>query len=256
MTTLAEQRQAIRHLLNENSPADAMAAYFALYHPEAKTRLILYPADGGRASGYVARSRTGIDLFRPLVTLRLPPEDLEGSVALLQQAITPDTGIILSGPAAYEPLLRALFNITKEERLHIYALDPGRFEPMINVLVKQVTSVNELPRYIIETRTEGGFSEVVASAGLNWQSPRFAEIAVNTRPGYRRRGWGRSVVAALVQQVLAGGRIPTYVAAEDNEASIRLAEGVGFVDTGAREWMIEGSLLPESLLPSSLRQRN
>jgi RimJ/RimL family protein N-acetyltransferase len=252
MTTLAEQRQAIRHLLNENSPADAMASYFALYHPEAKTKLVLYPPEGGRATGYVARSRTGIDLFRPLVTLRLPPEDLEGSAALLYQALTPGDSVILSGPVAYEPLLRAIFDITREERLQVYALDPGRFEPMINVLVKQVASVNELPRFIIETRTEAAVSEVVASAGLNWQSPRFAEIAVNTRPSYRRRGWGRSVVAALVQKVLAGGRIPIYVAAEGNEASIRLAEGVGFVDTGAREWMIEGSLLPGRLLPGSL----
>jgi ribosomal protein S18 acetylase RimI-like enzyme len=242
MSDLAHQRQSIRHLLNENNPADAMAAYFALYHPDAKTQLFLYPPDARTATGYLARSKTGIDLFRPLITLRLPPQDFAGSAALVAQALAPGAGIILSAPVIYQPLLRALFDVHKEERLCIYALDPNRFQPEINVLVTRTTSVNELPRFIIESRGERGMNEVVASAGLNWQSSHFAEISVNTRPQHRRRGWGRSVVAALVQHVLSTGRIPIYVVSEDNEASIGLAEGVGFVDTGAREWMIEGSL--------------
>jgi RimJ/RimL family protein N-acetyltransferase len=242
MTDLAQKRNGIRHLLNENNPADAVAVYFAFYHPDAKTQLFLYPPTAPTATGYIARSKTGIDLFRPLITLRLPPQDFEGSAALLGQAIHPDASVILTAPVIYEPLLRALFDVQKEERLRVYVLDPRRFEPIVNVLVTRTTSVNEMPRFVIESRGEGGMDEVVASAGLNWQSPRFAEISVNTRRQHRRRGWGRSVVAALVQQVLDSGRTPIYVVSEDNEASIRLAEGVGFVDTGAREWMIEGSL--------------
>lgn len=242
MPDLAQQRQSIRHLLNENNPADAMAAYFAFYHPDAKTQLFLYPPDAKTPTGYLTRSKTGMDLFRPLITLRLPPQDFEGSAALVAQALAPGASVILSAPVIYEPLLRALFEVHKEEWLRVYVLDPGRFQPEINVLVTRTTSVNELPRFIIESQTEGGTSEIVASAGLNWQSPRFAEIAVNTRPQHRRRGWGRSVVSTLVQHVLATGRTPTYVVSEENEASIRLAEGVGFVDTGAREWMIEGRL--------------
>ena len=50
-----------------------MAAYYALHHPDDKTTLVVPPtAEGQRANGYVALSRTGIDLFRPLVTMRLP----------------------------------------------------------------------------------------------------------------------------------------------------------------------------------------
>jgi RimJ/RimL family protein N-acetyltransferase len=242
MPDLTVQRQSIRHLLRENNPADAMASYFALYHPDAKTQLFLYPPAAKTPTGYLARSKTGIDLFRPLITFRLPPQDFEGSAALLSQALTPGASIILSTPIIYEPLLRALLDVQKEDWLRVYALDPNRFEPEINVLVTRTTSANELPRFIIESRGDSGMNEVVASAGLNWQSPRFAEISVNTRPQHRRRGWGRSVVAALAQHVLSTGRIPIYVVSEDNDASIRLAEGVGFVDTGAREWMIEGSL--------------
>jgi ribosomal protein S18 acetylase RimI-like enzyme len=242
MPNLTHQRQAIRHLLNQNNPADAMAAYFALYHPDAKTQLFLYPPNAPTPTGYLAKSKTGIDLFRPLITLRLPPQDFEGSAALVAQALAPGVGVILNAPVIYEPLLRALFDVHKEDRLCVYALDPNRFQPEINVLVTRTTSVNELPRFIIESRGEAGMNEVVASAGLNWQSPRFAEISVNTRPQHRRRGWGRSVVAAMVQHVLSTGRTPIYVVSEDNEASIGLAEAVGFVDTSTREWMIEGSL--------------
>jgi RimJ/RimL family protein N-acetyltransferase len=246
MPDLAQQRQAIRHLLNENNPADAMATYFAFYHPDAKTQLFPYPPGAKTATGYLARSKTGIDLFRPLITLRLPPQDFEGSAALVVQALAPGAAVILSAPVIYEPLLRALFDVQKEDRLCVYALAPQHFQPEINVLVTRTTSVNELPRFIIESRGEGGLNEVVASAGLNWQSPRFAEISVNTRPQHRRRGWGRSVVSTLAQHVLSSGRTPIYVVSENNEASIGLAEGVGFVDTGAREWMIEGSLRQSS----------
>src|SRR5690554_4646531 len=115
MPDLAQQRQSIRHLLNENNPADAMAAYFAFYHPDAKTQLFLYPPDAKTPTGYLTRSKTGMDLFRPLITLRLPPQDFEGSAALVAQALAPGASVILSAPVIYEPLLRALFEVHKEE---------------------------------------------------------------------------------------------------------------------------------------------
>ena len=70
--TLAQKRRAIRALLNENRPADAQAAYYAFHHPEDKTNLVTYQDANDSVTGYVCLSRTGIDLFRPLVTLRLP----------------------------------------------------------------------------------------------------------------------------------------------------------------------------------------
>ena len=66
------QRQAIRHLLDEGQPADAMAAYFAFYYADEKVALRPYPAEGEQAQGYLCYARTGMDLFRPLVTMRLP----------------------------------------------------------------------------------------------------------------------------------------------------------------------------------------
>lgn len=247
MTDLSEQRRAIRRLLRPNEPGDAMATYYALYHPDEKTRLVIHPADGSAATGYVALSRTGIDLFRPLVTMRLPlGRDADGaaeSVALLRAALAPEHPVILSAPSDHAPLIRALFDVQTEERLHLYALDPLRFEPVINVLVVQSTGPGDLPRFTMHSG-QGGAAEVVASAAVNWMSPQFAEIAVSTQPSFRRRGWGRSVTASLCHYLLDSGRTPLYVVSADNAPSIQLAEGLGFVDTGAREVMFQAALKP------------
>jgi RimJ/RimL family protein N-acetyltransferase len=233
----------MHHLLDEARPADAMAAYYAFYHPDEKTQLVTYPAGAPRATGYVALSRTGMDLFRPLVTLRLPITDLTTSADVIYQALQPGAAVILSSPARYTALLQALFDSQTEELLRLYVLDPNRFQPIINVLVTQSTSPNNWPRFIIR-RSEPGNGEVVAAAGLNWLSPRYAEISVHTAAHYQRQGWGRSVVAAMAEHLLKNGRTPLYVVSEKNEVSIRLAESVGFVDSGVRETLIQGTLKP------------
>jgi ribosomal protein S18 acetylase RimI-like enzyme len=245
MSPLANERRAIRLLLDEREPADAMAVNYAYHHPESRTQIVTYPTDAGpgKATGYLALSRTGIDLFRPFVTLRLPHEDLDAGVSLVHAALQPGAAVILGAPAHYTPLLQALFEVQSEEQLRLLVLDRSRFEPIINVLVTRAESHNELPRFVVR-RTVGNVAEVVASAMLNWRSPHFAEIAADTDPRYRRRGWGRSVVAAMVQSLIGHGRTPLYLAAENNEASIQLAQSVGFVDRGVRKIMIQGILKP------------
>ena len=125
MTGIQDKRRAIRHLLREDEPADAMAAYYALHHPDDKTTLVVPPtAEGQRANGYVALSRTGIDLFRPLVTMRLPtdrdPAAVQAAADLLRLALGSGQPAILSAPVRYLPLLRALFDIQSEELRLVY----------------------------------------------------------------------------------------------------------------------------------------
>lgn len=244
--SLAEQRRAIRPLLNPNLPRDAMDDYFAFHHPDGRTRLVIWPEETFQArsvaTGYVAISRTGMDLFRPLITLRLPPLDMDASVALVYKALEPGTAVLLSAPESYYPLIAALCDIEVEEHLALYALEPARFKPVINVLVSKSYGPEDMPRFSV--RLDSANNEVVASAHLNWQSPRFAEIAVNVQPRYRRRGFGRSVVAAMAQHLLENGRIPLYAADPQNAASIHLAESIGFTDTGARSFMLQAVLRP------------
>ena len=241
--SLFNRRRAIRHLLDEDNPADAMAAYYALYHGEQKTQLIPWPDDDDRKTGYVALSRTGIDLFRPFVTLRLPVNDMAASVDLIYYALQPGMSVVLSIPDFYLPLIRALFDIQSEQKLKVLFLDRNRFEPVINVLVTQDVAANGLPRFLVHS-TAGRQRELAASASLNWQSPRYAEIAVNTQPQQRRRGFGRSVVAAMVQHLVTNGRLPLYAVAADNDASFQLATSLGFVDRGIRETLIHATLRP------------
>jgi len=249
VSDLKAKRRAIRHLLAERDPADAMAAYYAFHHADEKTTLVLWPEGVeqsaiGHADGYVALSRTGIDLFRPLVTMRLPTDRdafaAQAAADLLHLAFAPGQPAIMAIPARYRPLIEALFDIHSEEWLRLYALDVGRFEPIINVLVARADGPTGLPRFTIRS-SQRGEDEVVASATLNWQSPRFAEIAVNTLSQYRRQGWGRSVVAALCAHLIDSGRTPLYVVSEENNASIQLAESLGFIDTGSRELLIQAA---------------
>ena len=247
---LRAKRRAIRHLLRESDATDAMAAYYAFYHPDEKSTLIIGPEGfetnpAAHAGGYVALSRTGIDLFRPLVTMRLPidrdPNAAEEAADLLERALAPGQPVILTIPFRYRALIDALFDVQSEESLRLYELNPDRFEPIINVLVTRSTSPGGLPRFSIRSNQDGE-EEVVASASLNWQSPHFGEIAVNTRSQFRRQGWGRSVVAALSGYLIDNGRTPLYVVSEENSASVSLAESVGFTDTGAREYLLQASL--------------
>ncbi len=249
--TLARERRAIRQLLIEYSPNDAQAFYYAFHHPDEKTTLVLIQDDKGIVSGYVCISRTGIDLFRPLITLRLPVTsggvalDLSAGAELIRRAIPPGMGAIISAPAIYLPLLGGLFDINSVQNMNLYVLDKSRFQPIINVLVSKTDSYNGLPRYVIRQSGDGQESfrgEIVASAGLNWRSDRFAEMYVHTKSPYRRKGLGRSVVAALVQSVLEQGQIPLYVVGDDNAPSKQLAESIGFVKSHVSEILIEGSL--------------
>lgn len=234
---LADRRRAMRHLLDEQAAPDAGAAYYALYHADFKTQLVTYRPQTARAVGYVCLSRTGLDIFRPLVTMRLPWGDMDAGAALLRQALPIGMDVILRIPTLYMPLIRALFDIRSEEEQALLRLNRALFRPILNVLVTQDTGPNGLPRYLIRRGDEVG-----ATASVNWQTQHFAEIGVYTAPDMRRHGWGRSVAAALCSHLLAGGRLPLFVTAPDNTAAWQLAADLGFLDTDYREMLVEAAL--------------
>ena len=206
-----------------------MASYYAFHHADAKTHIVTAPDGADRADGYIAISRTGYDLFRPFLTMRLPMANMEASRQLIVGALPAETAVIAQVPAAYFPLMQALFHIESAQTMTLYQLDARRFQSSISLMVTRTSSPNGLPRFTIRNQ-EG---DPVAVAAMNWQSPKFAELSVNTKPGYRRQGWGKSVLSAMVEHVLANGRLPLYVAAQENDASIALARNVGFVRNGA-----------------------
>ena len=237
---LNQRRRAIQHLLTA-SPADATAAYYAFHHPEGKSSVLPYPAEAERADGFVTFSRTGLDLFRPLVTMRLPITDLETSAETIYHAIQPETAVIIQAPTDYLPLLQALFDVQTIEHFHLYALNRSRFESVINVLVTQSTSPNGLPRFVVRSQQD---DRVIASAGINWQSPDYASLSVNTDAAHRRQGLGVSVLSAIVGYILDNGRSPLYEVATSNMASQTLAEQTNFTNTGADKVLLQAVLKP------------
>jgi len=245
---LEELRAQVQPLLDLSAPADALAAYYALYHdPQRIHRGTAgrrggrcadgYVADGYVADGYVAVCQTGQRLFQPTVVLRTP--DARAAVELLRQALTPGRPYYLITTPDLREAVAEVVTIEQPELNWVFELDLARFQPQINVLVLAERGVSGLPRFVI--RSAGA---VAAEAGVAWLSPHFAELSVATHPAAQGRGWGRAVVSACTQWVVQTARRPLYAVTEGNVASMALADTVGYVDTGVREYAGAAVCLP------------
>jgi len=231
---LIELRRRARPLLDLSSPCDGLASYYALYHDPARTRLLI-EEEGDRAVGFLAVCQTGRDLFRQTAVLRARHE--EAAAALLRRGLAPHRPYYLLTTPDLRGQAEAALAVERTEVNRIYRLDLARYAPRLNVLVVPVPAADGPPRFVI--RSQG---RVAAESGVNWRSPHFAEVYVWTAQEARGRGWGRAVVEACTAWVVRSGAQPLYIVSEENEPSIRLAEAVGFVDTGAREFGAEGVL--------------
>jgi len=233
MADLETLRLKVRPLLNFSVPSDALYVYYAFYHDPRRTRLYVHEDTAGHADGFVAVCQTGQRLFEPAVVLRTP--NAEVAVALLRQALLPGRPYYLITTPDLRDAVMEVADIEQPEVNHVYRLDLFRFQPSINVLVVVEQGLGDRPRFVI--RSQG---EIAAEAGINWASPHFAEIFVRTMPAAQGRGWGKAVVMACTTWVVRSSRQPLYVVNKSNGPSIALAEAVGYVDTGAREFAGEG----------------
>jgi hypothetical protein len=228
MASVQELRRVIEPLFEPDSPAEAPTAYYALYHDPNRSHIaIRYEASGKQAAGFAGRFQTGIDLFRPVIVMKC--NEPESAADLLHEILVVGRPYILFSNLNQLPLVGGSLEVSNERILSIYALDPSRFTPTVNVLVMTKTAQDGTPRAEIHS---GGLQAV---AGVNWLSPGFAELYVHTETEARQRGWGRSVAAACTEAVLKNGRIPVYLVEPSNEASVTLAQGLGYYDTGSRQ---------------------
>src|SRR5512143_1993321 len=132
--TLAYLRDNARELLNEFDVADALACYYTLYHDPKRTELFMHRDNEGKVDAYAVRCRTGFDLFRPIVTLRLRG----GETALpdlLEESLLPNRPYLIVVPPAYVERLKKHVTLSDANLNWIYRLDPSRFNPQLNVLV-------------------------------------------------------------------------------------------------------------------------
>jgi GNAT superfamily N-acetyltransferase len=221
--------------LSPIDPADALTSYYALWHDPRRTKLTIHYDARNWVDGFMCVSQTGADLFRPLVTLRAPDEAAAGE--LLHAALTANRPYQVIVPVTLGSAVRQHMELSEAALHHIYQLDASCFQPVVNVLVQSITSADGNMRFEIESQ-----GQVVALSGINWRSPTFAEVFVYVQPKGRGRGWGRSVVSACTNALLEEGLRPLYLAEEGNIGSIRIAETLGYEDTGLREVVGEGRL--------------
>ncbi|MBN1956548.1 MAG: GNAT family N-acetyltransferase [Anaerolineae bacterium] len=237
MTSDQELRRQIRPLLDLSAPADGVAAYYSLYHDPQRTRLFVAgPAE--RPRGFLAVCQTGQDLFRQTAVLRA--RSVSAATSLLQRGLAPRRPYYLVTTTELRPAAEAVFEAERVKMNRIYRIDLRRYNPQTNVLVTPALSANGASRFVIQSQ-----ESLLAEAGISWLSPHFAEIYVWTAPEARGRGWGKAVADSCVAWIIRSGIQPLYVVEEDDEASIRLAKSVGFVDSGAREMTVEGTVRPD-----------
>ena len=77
----------------------------------------------------------------------------------------------------------------------------------------------------------------IAGVGIKHHDRYGQELAVVTEEGHREHGLARRLVAQAARRVIAGGAVPTYLHADSNVASARVADAAGFPDVG---WRIVG----------------
>lgn len=80
--------------------------------------------------------------------------------------------------------------------------------------------------------------EMVAMAHTSAVTERHADIGVFTLPQWRRRGLASAAASRVARRVQEQGRRPTWSTGEDNAASRRVAEKLGFERAGQRVYLI------------------
>ena len=218
----------VRAMLSLSAPGDALYAYYAFYHDRDRTELHVHEDRRGTANGFVAVCQTAQRLFQPTVVLRTP--DVEVAADLLREALEPGRPYhLVTTPDLREAASRVVV-MSEPHTSRVYEIDLSRFEYQVNVLVVAEEGIEGRPRFLVRAQ-----DEVVAEAGLAWKSPHFAEVSVQATDGARQRGLGRAVLSACTRWVVRSGLHPVVVADVEDGYTTRLAESVGYVDTGARE---------------------
>ena len=69
---------------------------------------------------------------------------------------------------------------------------------------------------------------LVTAGALHQQGEQFLDIGIATHPGYRGRGFGRAVVAAMTRTGLAERPVMRYRTLQANAPSVAIAQSLGF----------------------------
>jgi len=222
-----EERQKLRNLVDIHSTSDAMAAYYGLEHPDERVSIFGYYPNGKVLSGFMAIASTGLDLFKPLL---IPFTATDEAIrTLIAGALDPGRPYLIYLPIEQSESLLDIADVEPIAVLNLLRLDSKRFQPVINVLVQKSEGMGGSPRFEIQSRGEGH-----AASGINWMSSQSAEIYVESDSSGYRRGFTKSVLAALIQDLLKERVRILFRVADDDYSAFEDAFDLGFSPTNVR----------------------
>ena len=80
--------------------------------------------------------------------------------------------------------------------------------------------------------------DLVAIAFTHARSARHADVAVNTLRKWRGRGFATAAASLVAQRLQEAGQVPVWSGGEDNLASLRVAQKLGFTPIARRIYLI------------------
>ena len=79
---------------------------------------------------------------------------------------------------------------------------------------------------------------IVGSAHTTAQTDRYADIGVGTDEQWRRRGFATAAASIVARRIQESGRIPVWSCGEDNLASLRVAQKLGFKEVSRLAYVV------------------
>jgi hypothetical protein len=150
----------------------------------------------------------------------------------LISVVDADPDVVRTRYPQFTLLLQAPHRLATRAILHTLDGDPPDYEGAV-LLPPDAPLPPSLQDELQWARTRGPIwtcyvdGEPACFAYAPWRSPTLFDVSVDTLPGYRQLGLGTIVAAAMIRAELP--RKPVWGADEDNHASLRLAERLGFV---------------------------
>ena len=79
---------------------------------------------------------------------------------------------------------------------------------------------------------------IVAIAHTYAETDLHADIGVSTLEAWREKGFSTAAASLVAQEIQARGKVPAWSCGEDNFASLRVAEKLGFTEVSRRTYVI------------------
>ena len=81
-------------------------------------------------------------------------------------------------------------------------------------------------------------SNIVAIAHTYAETDLHADIGVSTVEAWRKNGFATAAASLVAQEIQTRGKVPAWSCGEDNIASLRVAQKLGFTEVGRRTYVI------------------